>query len=116
MKKRIGLKFYDTDNGIKVLQDPGTGKNLYKQHNKRTFYLFDGETITPVTFDQAEKMIKGAGSPDLLQFLEIKADVRGCTKIGVTVNHYNKIQAYAARRGLSIKYIIESYIDSLPED
>lgn len=116
MKKRIGSKLYDTDNGIKVLQDPETGKDLYKQQNKRTFYLFDGEQITPLTFDQAEEMIKAAGSPDLLQHLEIKADARGCTKIGVTVDHYNKIQAYAARRGLSIKNLIESYIDSLPED
>ena len=32
MKKRIGSKLYDTDNGILILQDTGiTGLNLYKQ-------------------------------------------------------------------------------------
>lgn len=109
MKKRIGSKLYDTEKGIPVI--PARG--LYKQPNKRTFYLFDGVTITPITYDEATDMIRGAGDPELLRFLEVKADSRGCTKLGITVDHYNKLQTYAAGRGVSMKALIEAYIDSL---
>ena len=115
MKKRIGSKLYDTDRGELILQDPITGQDLYKQPNKWSFYLFDGGSIEPLTFDQAAEIIRGKGDPDLLQYLEVKPDARGCTKISVTVRHYNKIQAYASRQGQSVKSIIVSFIDSLSE-
>lgn len=116
MKKRIGSKLYDTDRGELILKDPITGQDLYKQPKKRSFYLFDGGTIEPLTFDQAAEIIRSKGDPDLLQYLEVKPDARGCTKISVTVRHYNKLQTFASRRGQSIKSIIESFIDSLPEE
>lgn len=112
MKKRIGSKLYDTEKGIPVLPD----QHLYKQPNKRTFYLFDGETITPISFEEAAEMIRGAGLPDPDRFLDVKPDARGCTKIGVTVGHYNKLERYAKLRGISMKSVIEAYIDSLPEE
>lgn len=111
MKKRIGSKFYDTDNGIPVLPD----QHLYKQPNKRTFYLFDGATITPLDFDQAADMIRQAGDPDLLQYITVKPNDRGCAKLTVTVEHYDKLSAYCRRTGVSMKSLIEGFIDSLPE-
>ena len=111
MKKRIGSKLYDTEKGIPVLPD----QHLYKQPNKRTFYLFDGETITPIEFDQAEHMIREAGDPELLQYTTIKFDVRGCTKVGVDAAHFMKLSEYARRTGVSMKSLIEGFIDSLPE-
>ena len=116
MKKRIGSKLYDTDRGELILQDPITGQDLYKQPKKRSFYLFDGGSIEPLTFDQAAEIIRSKGDPELYRYLEVKPDARGCTKISVTVRHYNKLQAFASRQGLSVKSLIESFIDSLPEE
>jgi hypothetical protein len=111
MKKRIGSKIYDTEKGIPVLPEKG----LYKQPKKRTFYLFDGKQITPISFDEAAEMIKGAGDPNAEAFLEVKSSDRGCVSCTITVEHYNKLQKYALSRGRSMKSIIEAYIDSLPE-
>lgn len=113
MKKRIGSKLYDTEKGVPVLPE----KNLFKQANKRTFYLFDGKQITPLTFDEAADMIRGAGDPDLEKYLEVKATARGCVSIGVvTADRFHKLEQYARREGRSMKSIIESFIDSLPEE
>lgn len=112
MKKRIGSKLYDTEKGVPVLPE----KNLYKQANKRTFYLYDGKQITPLTFEEAADMIRGAGDPDLEKYLEVKVTARGCVSVGVvTTDHYHKLEQYARREGRSMKSIIESFIDSLPE-
>lgn len=117
MKKRIGSKLYDTDNGILILKDAAPGQSLYKQPNKRTFYLFGGETISPLTFDEAAEIIRGVGDPDLVHFLEVKTSDRGCISIGsVTADRYHKLERIARARGVSMKSIIESFIDSLPEE
>ena len=113
MKKRIGTKLYDTDAGIPVIPE----KHLYKQPNKRTFYLFDGEKIEPLTLEQAAEMIRGEGDPDLeSKWLGVKSDARGCTKIGITVDRYNKLSAYSRRTGQSMKSLVEAWIDSLPAE
>ena len=112
MKKRIGTKLYDTDKAIPVLPERG----LYKQPNKRTFFLFDGEKITPLEFDQAKEMIEGAGNPDLIKYLEMKPNNRGCVTVCVTVDRYEKLVAYAKKVGKSQKSIIEDFIDSLSID
>ena len=109
MKKRIGTKIYYTEKGIPVIPEAG----LYKQPNKRTFYLFDGETITPLEYDQAAEMIRGTGNPELLSILTRKADVKGDTCIKITVKHADKLAEYSRRVGISQKKIIENYIDSL---
>ena len=111
MKKRIGSKLYDTDKGILVLPD----QHLYKQPNKRTFYIFDGATITPIEFDQAAEMIRQAGDPDLLQYIAVKPSNRGCVSLGVTLDRYEKLGRVAKARGVSMKSLIEGFIDSLPE-
>ena len=111
MKKRIGTKLYDTEKGIPVIPE----LNLYKQPNKRTFYTFDGETITPVDFDKAAEMIRDTGDPDLLQYIQIKPSNRGCATLSVTLDRYYKLEKYAHRTGVSMKSLVESFIDSLPE-
>ena len=112
MKKRIGSKLYDTEKGIPVLPE----KNLYKQPNKRTFYLFDGVTIEPLSMEQAEELIRGEGDPDLeSQYLGVKTDPRGCARIAVTIDHYTKLSEYSRRTGQSMKSLVEAFIDSLPE-
>lgn len=113
MKKRIGSKLYDTDNGILVMPDVTPGNSLYKQPKNRTFYFFDGEKITPVEFSEAAELIRGAGDPDLLKMLEIKPSNRGCATLSVTVDRYYKLERVAKARGVSMKSIIENFIDSL---
>lgn len=109
MKKRIGTKIYDTEKGIPVLPELG----LYKQPNKRTFYLFDGEKITPVSYDEAKNMVRGAGRDDLLEYFRVKPSNRGCITLTITVDRYYKLEQYARSRNVSMKSIIETYIDSL---
>ena len=110
MKKRIGTKIYDTEKGISVLPELG----LYKQPKNRTFYLFDGEKITPISYDEAENMVRGAGREDLLSNLfHRKADYRGCSNVQISIEHTEKLSAYSRKVGKSMKSIIEAYIDSL---
>ena len=111
MKKRIGTKLYDTDKGIPVLPEKG----LYKQPMKRSFYLFDGEKIEPVEYDQAEQMIRGAGNADLMQFLEAKPNYRGVNQISIDADHYKRLMAYSRKTGVSCKKLVEQFIDSLSE-
>ena len=85
MKKRIGTKLYDTDKGIPVLPEMG----LYKQPLKRSFYLFDGEKITPVEYAEAEQMIKASGNADLMQYLE--ANGCGDNDHSAVAKYYEKL-------------------------
>ena len=112
MKKRIGTKLYDTEKGIPVIPELG----LYKQPNKKTFYLFNEEKITPISTDEAKNMIMGAGRDDLLSMFENKANNRGCVTLTVTVDRYYKLQQYAKDKNVSVKSVIEAYIDSLSID
>ena len=109
MKKRIGSKLYDTEKGIPVMPEIG----LYKQPSKRTFYLFDGEKITPVEFDQAKEWIMGAGRADLLSMFDVKTDNRGSVRMAISAEHYEKLSKLSRISGISCKKLIENYIDSL---
>ena len=111
MKKRIGTKLYDTDAGIPVIPE----KHLYKQPNKRTFYLFDGEKIEPLTLEQAAEMIRGEGDPELERYINVRPNDRGCYKLTVAVDRYNKLSAYSRHTGQSMKSLVEAWIDSLPD-
>ena len=112
MKKRIGTKIYDTEKGIPVIPE----LCLYKQPNKRTFYIFDGEKITPLDFTEAEKMVVGAGRDDLLSMFGVKADSRGVVRFAIKQTSYDKLAEYSRKTGRSMKSIIEAYIDSLSID
>ena len=77
--------------------------------------MFDGVTIQPLSFDDAADIILGAGDPNLEHFLEVKPSVRGCVTISVTSDRYYKLERIAKARGVSIKSIVEAWIDGLPE-
>ena len=109
MKKRIGTKLYDTDTAICVLPE----KNLYKQAKNRTFFTFDGAVITPLTFEAAAEIIRETGNPDLVSYLQVKPSNRGCATLAVTVDRYYKLERYAKSRGVSMKSVIEAFIDDL---
>ena len=112
MKRRIGTKLYDTDKAIPVLPEQG----LYKQPNKRTFFLYVGNTITPIEYETAADMIAQAENPDLLKYLEVKPNSRGCASQMISIEKYNKLAKYAQQVGRSQKSIIEDFIDSLSID
>ena len=112
MKKRIGTKLYDTDKAIPVLPERG----LYKQPNKRTFFLYNGETIEPIEYETAADMIAKTENPDLLKYLEVKPNSRGCASQMISIDKYNKLAKYAQMVGRSQKSIIEDFIDSLSID
>lgn len=109
MKKRIGTKIYDTDKGIPVIPEIG----LYKQPLKKTFYLFDGGTITPLSFEETQNVMKGAGRDDLLSMLKRSHDAKGVTNLRIKAESVDKLAAYSRAVGRSMKSIIEDYIDSL---
>lgn len=110
MKKRIGTKIYDTDRGIPVLPE----LNLYKQPSKKTFYLFDGETITPLTYEEAEEMIKGAGNPEVEKILHrVPLGNRNVTNLRINIESVEKLALYSRKTGIPMKRIIEDFIDSL---
>lgn len=109
MKKRIGTKIYDTEKGIPVIPE----LNLYKQPSKKTFYLFDGEKITPLTYEEAEEMIKSTERDDLLSMLGHKGDIKGNSCIKVSAVHADKLFHYSRITGIPQKTLIENFIDSL---
>ena len=112
MKKRIGSKLYDTERGIPVLPE----QNLYKQPSKKTFYLFDGETITPISYEEAYNMVRGAGKEDLLDKLGRKPDSRGNCSLKVSTEHADKLFEYSRITGIPQKTLLEQFIDSLSID
>ena len=68
------------------------------------------------TAEEAAEMIRGAGLPDSDRFLDVKPTARGCVSLGVTVDRYHKLERFAKLHNVSMKSVIEAYIDSLPED
>lgn len=108
MKKRIGSKLYDTDTAICI--DPEKG--LYRAQHKQTYFLFDGEKITPVDYSDAVKMVTAMGGDHLLKH---KPDVKGNGKINVSASHLDRLAEYCRTHGISQKKLIEDFIDSLPE-
>lgn len=107
MKKRIGTKLYDTETAICVLPD----QHLYRTQKKQTYFLYDGETITPVTYEDAVKMLTDGGADDSLT--GHKASHKGMTVINVSPSAADRLAAYSRKTGIPMKKIIEDYINSL---
>ena len=108
MKKRIGSKLYNTDTAICVLPD----QHLYRAQKMQTYFRFDGETITPVDYEEAVKMItEGGGNEDILT--GHKASHKGYTVINVSTSAADRLAAYSRKTGIPMKKIIEDYINSL---
>lgn len=109
MKKRIGSKLYDTERGIPVLPE----QNLYKQPSKKTFYLFDGETITPISYEEAYNMVRGAGKEDLLSMFEYKATKKGYSALNIEAEYVKKVADYARAHNMSMVQVLHNLIDAL---
>jgi hypothetical protein len=108
MKKRIGTKIYDTESAILVLPEKG----LYRAQKKQTYFLFDGETITPVEYDQAAEMITAAGGGDLLKHKPLG---RGNNStLNVSAPAADRLAEYCRRHGVSQKKVLEDFISNLP--
>lgn len=111
MKKRIGSKLYNTDTAICVLPD----QHLYRAQKMQTYFRFDGETITPVDYETAVKMItEGGGNEDILT--GHKASRKGLTVINVSAQAADHLSAYCRANNLMIKKVIEDFIYSLSID
>lgn len=109
MKKRIGSKLYDTDTALCVIPEKG----LYRQASRQTYFLFDGEKITPVEYDTAAEMIKQYGGDDERAFLKRKGDKYHLTTIQISADVADHLSAYCRSHGVSQKIVIEDFISSL---
>lgn len=106
MKKRIGTKLYDTDKAVPVLPDRG----LYKQGNRQTYFIFDGETITPIDFWEAEAFLEDAG---IIEVTRHSQDLKGRAKIAVSPDAADRLAAFCRVHGVTQKKVIEDFIYSL---
>ena len=109
MRKRIGTKLYDTDKGVLVLPDI----NLYRQPLGRSFYYFDGEKITPIPYDEAEKIIFESGNETAIASLYRKPNYKGDTHIAISAASADRLSAYCRENNVTQKKVIEDYIDTL---
>ena len=112
MRKRIGTKLYDTDKGILVLPEI----NLYRQPLGRSFYYFNGEKITPVPYEEAEKMITESGNETAIASLYRKPNNDGDTHVAISAASADRLSAYCRRHKTSQKKVVEELIDTLPDD
>ncbi len=112
MKKRIGTILYNTETALLLIPE----KNLYRTQRKQTYFLFDGQTITPVSYQEAEKMIHETDNPDLEKFLKRVPNNKGLTGIFISAASADKLSAYCRRHKTSQKKVVEDLIDTLPDD
>lgn len=110
MKKRIGSKLYDTETAVCILP----AYNLYRTQRKKTFFLFDGADITPVSYEDAEKMIMTFGSAEDQKSLYHVPTKKGNCMIGVDPAAADRLSAYCRKNNVTQKSVLESFINSLP--
>lgn len=110
MKKRLGTKLYNTDTAILVLPE----KNLYRQSWGQTYFFFDGKTITPVDYEDAEKIILESNDSKAILTLTRKADKQGDTNIRISAASADRLALYCRQNQVTQKKVIEDYIDTLP--
>jgi len=107
MKKRIGTKLYDTETAVCLL--PGRG--LYKQGGRQTYFIYDGQEIKPIEYNEAEKILIAAGMTEITKH---SADHKGRAKIGISPAAADRLAAYCRINNITQKAVIESFINSLP--
>ncbi len=112
MKKRIGSKLYDTDTAILIIPE----QNLYRTQKNQTYFLFDGNIITPLDFEEAENIIKKYGSADLINMLKRKPNKKGQISVMISPSSADRLSAYCRRHKTSQKKVVEELIDTLPDD
>ncbi len=112
MKKRIGSKLYNTETAIPVLPE----QNLFRQSWGQTFFFFDGNSITPIEYKDAELLIRESGNQDAIKLLTRKADKQGDTNIRISAHCADRLSAYCRENQLTQKQVIENFINTLPID
>ena len=112
MKKRIGTIEYNTDTAIVIIPE----KDLYRAQKKQTYFLFDGKSITPLTYQEAEKMIHETNNPDIEKFLKRVPNNKGLSGVFISAASVDKLSAYCRRHKVTQKEVIEDFIKSLPDD
>ena len=110
MKKRIGTKYYNTETAICVLPEIG----LYRTQKKQTYFFFDGKEITPISYDEAVKIITEHGGADNIRFNHTPTD-KGRATISIPAQYVDKLAAYCRRNNVSQVKVITDFIDSLGE-
>ena len=110
MKKRIGTKLYDTDKGILILPE----QNLYRQPLGRSYYYFDGNKITPIPFEDAEKIIIESCNENAISSLHRKPNYKGDSHIAISAASADHLAAYCRENQVTQKKVIEDYIETLP--
>ena len=109
MKKRIGTKLYDTDTAILVVPE----LNLYRTQKKQTYFYYDGEVITPIEYQEAEKVITKSNNINAINMLGRRGDRRGNSKIEISALAADRLAAYCRASGKTQKEVIEEFINSL---
>lgn len=107
MKKRIGSRLYNTDTAECIAESIG----LYRQRNRQTYFIYDGQEIKPIEYNEAEKLLLEIGIKDTTTH---KAGKNGQTKIGVSPAAADRLAAYCRINNITQKAVIESFINSLP--
>ena len=112
MKKRIGSILYDTEKSFLVLEP-----DLYRKKNSFLFFRFDGESIIPISINKAESIIKESGNTEAIRYLEYSdKDSRNIGSVSIGIDRLRRLSAYCRRHKTSQKKVIESLIDTLPDD
>lgn len=106
MKKRIGTKVYDTEKAICVLPDYG----LYRQKTNQTYFLFDGETIKPLDFSEAKRILSENGIENITRRKPAK---NGVVTIHISPEAADKLFSYCQEHGITQKKVIEDFIATL---
>ena len=109
MKRRIGTKLYDTETAITVLPE----MNLYRAQKNQTYFLFDGAEITPIDYQEAQKMIVQSGNEELMKLLSKTPNSKGQCAIMVSASAADHLSAYCREQNVTQKKVIENFIFSL---
>lgn len=111
MRKRIGTNIYDTDKSILILEP-----DLYRKKNSFVFFRCDGKTITPMTNDEAESLIKESGNQDAEKYLTYHDDTgRNLGSVRIDLQYIQQLSLYCKKHNLTQKEVVESLIASLPD-
>lgn len=106
MKQRIGTKLYDTEKAICIIPEIG----LYKQGKSQSYFLFDEQTISPLEFSEAQKILEEKGFSKITKH---SADYKGRAKIGISPEAADHLAAYCRTHGVTQKKVIEDFIATL---
>ena len=114
MKKRIGTKLYNTETADCIIPNISLTAQrtigLYRQHNKQSYFVYDGEDIRAIDNIDAQAILSKYNITDTVSR---KPGKNGDTKIGVSTAAADKLAAYCRTHGVTQKKVIEDFINTL---